>query len=224
MTPEQRQSRLTADLESLRALKKQSSILDFECVGECPDAYTLGFRGVGLARDLSGQRDVERVDQHKIEIRLPFSYPDSPPDIRWVTPILHPNVSFSGFINVKDIGLQWEPDLGLDVVCERLWDVVRLAYLNLEQATNYSARNWFADQRQFPLPVDVRPLRDKQVSANSNIVHYERRGGSRVVLPTATSTHSETFFIGEDTPTPALPSRAPGRRPPSSDDDVLYIE
>ncbi len=222
MTPEQRQSRLAADLELVRALKKQSAILDFECAGESPDAYTFSFRGVGLARNLSGQQDVERVDQHKIEVRLPFSYPDSPPDVRWVTAILHPNVSYSGFINVKDIGLQWEPDLGLDVLCERLWDVARLAYINLEQATNYAARNWFADQNQFSLPVDARPLRDKQSSSNSNIVRYERRGGSRVMLPTVAP--SEMLFIGEDTPTPPLPSRVPLRRPPAGDEDVLYIE
>jgi ubiquitin-protein ligase len=228
VTQEDRQDRLGAELECLRALKKTSTIFDFECSGDEPDRYTIKFRGKGLARDTSADADIEFVELHKIELRLPYSFPQRPPDIRWTTPIFHPNVSFSGFINIKDLGLPWEQELGLDVVCERLWDVARLAHVNLDKAANYSAKNWFEDECNLPLPIDGRPLRDKNAPSGSNIVRYERKGGRRVTLPPAAPA-GEVLFIGEDTPVPELPvgdlpiPRMPIRRAPPSDDDILYI-
>jgi len=223
MIPEERQTRLAAELKSLRALKAMSSVFDFEAVGEAPESYTLIFCGKGLAKSGSAAH-VGLVEQHQVELRLPYAYPQRPPDVRWLTPILHPNVSFSGFITLKDVGLPWVEDLGLDVICERLWDVARLSYLNLEQASNFAAKNWFESECPFELPVDARPLRDRQAAAGSNVIRYERRGSERITLPM--STGKDVLFIGEDTPTPPLPSPAPRRpirRPPPRDDEVFYI-
>ncbi len=220
-----RQQRLMAELELLRALKKTSSIFDFEASGEAPDRYELIFRGNGIARDTSADAEIETVALHKVELRLPYSFPKRPPDIRWTTPILHPNVSFSGFINVKDIGLPWESDLGLDVLCERLWDVARLAYVNLDKAANYSAKNWLEDDCDVDLPVDRRALRDTAAPSGSNVIRYQRKG-VRSVDTLKPAAGQDVFFIGEDTPTPAMPKpvrRMPIRRPPPNDDDVIYI-
>ncbi|MFV1964724.1 MAG: ubiquitin-conjugating enzyme E2 [Pirellulaceae bacterium] len=224
VTAEQRPERLAAELESMRALRKSSNILDFEFRSEPPDRYTVIFRGRGISRDRSSRSDIKYEDLHRIDIRLPFSYPQQPPDIRWLTPIFHPNVSFSGFIRLSDLGMPWEPDLGLDVICERLWDVVRLAFMNAEQASNHAAKNWFEDQSMLPLPVDPRPLRDRNAPAGANVIRYERRGERRTAVP-ATSSADGILFIGEDTPTPQLPVRIvpPVRRRPPNDDDILYI-
>ena len=223
--PGDREQRLIAELEALRALKKTSTIFDFEATGEAPDRYMIYFRGQGLARETAADAKVDTVELHKVEIRLSYSYPQQPPDIRWSTPILHPNVSFSGFINVKEIGLPWEEDLGLDVLCERLWDVARLAYLDLEGAANYSARQWFENECTIQLPVDLRPLRDKSAPAGSNVVRYRRKGAA-AAAPTESPTGQDVFYIGEETPTPDLPQplrRMPTRRPPPNDDEVIYI-
>ncbi|MEX0819807.1 MAG: ubiquitin-conjugating enzyme E2 [Pirellulaceae bacterium] len=220
-----RHERLIAELEALRALKKTSTIFDFEATGEAPDRYMLVFRGKGLARDTSADAEIQTVEFHNVELRLPYSYPQRSPDIRWTTPILHPNVSFSGFLNVKDIGLPWHQDLGLDVLCERLWDVARLAYMNLDEATNHSAKSWFEDECQLELPVDPRPLRDQTAPTGSNVIRYQRKGGRGVTLPEP-EPGREVFYIGEDTPTPEMPKprlRVPIRRPPPNDDDVIYI-
>ena len=219
---QERQARLIAELECLRALKKTSSIFDFEGTGTAPERYTLSFRGKGIARDTSADADVEYVELHRIEMRLPYSFPQRPPDIRWVTPIFHPNVSFSGFINFNDIGLPWEKDLGLDVVCERLWDVARFAFVNLDKAVNYAAKNWIEDDCQLPLPADPRPLRDKTAPTGSNVIRYERRGDRRLAMPEATA-NSDILFIGEDTPIPDLPRRPPIRRAAGTDDEIFYI-
>ena len=223
MSAHSREERLRADLEALRALKKNSSIFDFEFTSEPPDRYTLTFRGRGVERDAANDADVSFVDEHRCDLRLPYSYPERPPDIRWVTPLFHPNVSFSGFINVTDIGLPWDAGISLDVVCERLWDVARFAHLDLDRATNYSAKNWFEEESTLRLPIDHRLIRDQDVPATTNIVKYERRGGTpNLAIPE--TAHDDILFIGEDTPTPALPQRRAAPPDLGDDDEVLYID
>lgn len=224
MSGSSRDDRLLEDLESLRALKRQSTILDFDSTGEPPDRYTLIFRGAGISRESSAQAQVEFLDLHRCALRLPYSYPERPPDVRWLTPIFHPNISFSGFLNLKDIGLPWDNSIGLDLVCERLWDVARMAYVELQLTTNYSAKSWFESPHGLRLPVDARPLRDRGPQNNSNVVRYERRGRGTVVLPNARSGR-ELFYIGEDTPLPpVVPRRMPDRHASNTDDDdVIYI-
>ena len=107
----------------------------------------------------------------------------------------------------------------LDEVCERLWDVTRLAYLNLDRAVNYSARNWYKNQTQLTLPLDTRPLRDRVRPVNANVIRYERRGAERSARPRMID-QGEVLFIGEETPSPGASST----RAWSDDDDILYIE
>jgi ubiquitin-protein ligase len=221
-----REARLKADHEALQAVQAASTIFSFETTGEPPDRYTLSFRGKGLGRDASSQSEVTTIDLHKVDLRMPYSYPQSPPDIRWLTPIMHPNVSFSGFVNLADIGLVWSKEVPLEMVCERLWDVVRAEFLNLNKASNYAAKNWFEKENKQPLPVDHRPLRDRGGAGGTNVVRYERRAGRGVQLAGAT-TAGEVMFIDESTPTPQMPARKPyvpvERRRRPEGEDVIYI-
>lgn len=228
--PTHREERLQTDFEALKALKGASSVFEFEAAGELPDRYTLLFRGKGVSREATAQAEVEFIELHKVDIRLPYSYPERPPDIRWLTPILHPNISFSGFIDLGDVGLPWSPALGLDVVCERLWDLARLAYVNLDKPENYAAKQWYEKDCYLALPIDARPLRDKAGTGTSkNIIRYQRRGETRDLA--AAGAASDVLFIGEDTPTPRLPIGEHVPRPPrpthrarrDGEEDVLYI-
>lgn len=216
MNESERIDRLEAERARLDALKEDSTIFDFESIGEPPAKYVISFRGQGINRSLSGSK-IENIDLHRIELRIPYAFPGSPPDIRWLSPIFHPNISFSGLVKLRDIGLPWEEDLSLDIICERLWDLARLAYFDEERATNYSARNWVEDQDEVRLPVDHRPLRDKSIPISSNVVKYQRRGVGAVRLAARADEADDVFYIGEDTPAPAVPKRRGG------DDDVMYI-
>src|SRR5687767_11693399 len=114
MDVDARNARLAADLAALERLRADSSILMFEPAGEPPDRYTLAFRGKGLGRQ-GMSTDVSVIELHEVDLRMPYSYPERPPDVRWLTPIVHPNVSFSGFLNLAEIGLPWTSDLTLDI-------------------------------------------------------------------------------------------------------------
>lgn len=227
MNPTQRGERLLADQAKLQNLAAGSGILQLESFGEPADRYLLTFRGKGLARDVVKPGDVTLVEHHQVELRLPYAYPASPPDIRWLTPILHPNISFSGFVNLNEMGLPWLPSVGLDVICERLWDMARGSYLNLDRSTNYSAKNWYEDECKFSLPVDPRPLRLGSVASTSNIVRYTQRAGEGIRWASP-GTSGEVMFIDENTPVPATPGSpsrvaVSRRRPAASDGDVFYI-
>jgi len=151
----QRQQRLAAELDVMRALAKQSSILEFEPQGDPPDRYTITLRGRGVKRGASYGAGVEYVDHHKCEVRLGYDFPRQPPEVRWLTPIFHPNISYSGYVELKDCGLMWAEDLSLDVVCERIWDLARLAWFDLDKARDHSAKKWVSEQGEVGLPVDA---------------------------------------------------------------------
>jgi ubiquitin-protein ligase len=214
-----RHERLAADREALQNLQDASTILRLEATGQPPDRYLLTFHGKGRHRDAGTGAVVEQT-QHQCELRLSLSYPQYPPDVRWLTPLFHPNISFSGFIRLDDIGIPWAEDLTLDIVVERLWDVARLAYYDLETAANYVAKRWCQEQPQLSLPADPRPLRDKVTSVNRNIVRYRRLGDQHVQLAPSGQSH-DILYIDENTPLPPLPSARSERA--GRGDDVLYI-
>lgn len=208
--------RLREEQKALDALRAASTILTYQATGTPPDRYTITFRGHGACRASSARGGVEISHVHRVEVRLPYGYPDHPPDVRWLTPIMHPNISYSGCVNLEEIGIEWLPQVTLDALCERLWDVARLAYISPGPASNFAAEKWIKEQTEFALPLDSRPLRDIVPTANPNIVRYARLDGQSLSLAD-TEESSEVLFIDDNTPTPVLPRR-------SGDEDILYIE
>jgi ubiquitin-protein ligase len=211
MWNEEQSKRLVAEHEVMRSLAKQGSILEFETVGDPPTEYKVKLHGKGITRGSSFGGEVEYGDTHEFEIRLGYSYPDRPPDIRFLTPIFHPNISSSGYVRPEECGLDWAKEMTLDVVCERLWDLVRGAYVDVEKGGNYSAKRWFAEQKKVALPVDNRPLRDRGAPTAANVIRYERGPAS------GKSASGDVLYIGDETPTPQIPKK---RR---DEKDVLYI-
>lgn len=209
-----RTERLRREHDALVSLRAVSTILDFQTQKDPPEHYTITFRGRSACRAGAAHGGAEICELQRIEIRLPFSYPDAPPDVRWLTPICHPNVSHGGFLSLRELGIDWNPQMMLDILCERLWDAARFAYVNSNEVINYTAQRWLDQQSPEDLPFDPRPLRDALPADNPNVVRYVRRDGHKLVLPAVRET-TEILFINEDTPTPRLPTRG--------DDEVFYI-
>jgi ubiquitin-protein ligase len=216
MSNNARTERLRREYDALVATRAASTILDFQTQKDPPEHYTVTFRGRSACRASAAHGGVEVCEVQRVEIRLPFSYPASPPDVRWLTPLFHPNVSYGGFLSLRELGIEWNSQVTLDALCERLWDAARFAYVNSHDVINHTAQKWLDEQQErHDLPLDPRPLRDVPPTENPNVVRYTRRDGHKLVLPAARET-TEILFIGEDTPTPRLPT---GR----GDDEVFYI-
>jgi len=97
---------------------------------------------------------------HRVEIRLGASYPRNKPELKWKTPIFHPNISALGQVCLGGYGTNWVPSLNLDELCEMLWDMIRFANFDTKSPYNYKAARWVEQQSIYQFPLDARSLRD----------------------------------------------------------------
>jgi len=168
--------RLRNDYKSMERLRGESSILDFDSTGEPADKYVVRFYGKGLFRP-SNSNSVLLRELHEVRIVLGASYPRMMPELNWVSPVYHPNISASGVVCLGGYGTHWVPSLSLDELCEMLWDMIRYQNFDVESPYNRDAASWARHQTTYVLPVDARSLRDR--------VRENRPGSNRhaAVLP-----------------------------------------
>jgi len=149
--------RLHNDFASMERLCAESSVIRFRTSGKPPQQYVIAFHG----RSLSRQRGKVAIqERHEVEIKLGSSYPRTMPEIRWMTPIYHPNISEIGMVCLGGYGTHWVPSLNLDELCGMLWDMARFHNYDIRSPYNREAALWVANQTKFLFPLDTRPLRD----------------------------------------------------------------
>lgn len=153
--------RLRTDLASMEALAADSSVLQFKTSGTPATRYLVEFHGRSLARE---RGKVVVRDSHQVEIKLGASYPRTMPELRWLSPIYHPNISEVGLVCLGGYGTHWVPSLHLDELCGMLWDMARYHNYDIRSPYNRDAALWAAHQSTFPFPTDPRPLRDKRIA------------------------------------------------------------
>jgi ubiquitin-protein ligase len=153
--------RLRNDLAAMERLQAESSVLRFRVQKHDhrapPQQYVITFHGKSLARE---RGPVCIRDRHEVEIKLGASYPRTMPEIRWLTPIYHPNISEIGMVCLGGYGTHWVPSLNLDELCGMLWDMARFHNYDIRSPYNREAALWVANQTSYLFPLDTRPLRD----------------------------------------------------------------
>lgn len=227
--------RLKADGDALKLLKENSTIVDYQAVGDPPERYLITFKGKGLLRKTEAD-PVEVAEVHRVEIRLGIDYPRSRPDLQWLTSIYHPNISAVGAVCLGGYSTNWVPSLGLAELCEMLWDMVRYANYDPKSAYNYAAGRWSETQTQFDFPLDPRNLRDRMTKTiGDNVIRFSEPGKGapaaaapaplKEAPPIVKPPEEDILIINDDTPArPAAPQFRPQPRPRPADDDVLIIE
>jgi ubiquitin-protein ligase len=153
--------RLRNDSTALHRLSSESSVFQFQATGNPPYHYSITFKGKGLWRD---RGKVKISHMHRVEIKLGASYPRTLPEIRWLTPIYHPNISEIGMVCLGGYGTHWVPSIQLDELCTMLWDMVRYHNYDIRSPYNRDAALWVANQVAILFPTDPRPLRDLRVA------------------------------------------------------------
>jgi ubiquitin-protein ligase len=149
--------RLRNDFAALDRLRSESSVFQFKAAGSPATQYQITFQGKGLCRD---RGKIKIVHLHRIEIKLGASYPRTIPEIRWLTPIYHPNISEIGMVCLGGYGTHWVPSVQLDELCTMLWDMARYHNYDIRSPYNRDAALWVANQTSILFPTDSRPLRD----------------------------------------------------------------
>jgi ubiquitin-protein ligase len=153
--------RLRNDLTALNKLRAESSVFEFQATGNPPHHYLITFKGKGLCRD---RGKIRVIYYHRVEIKLGVSYPRSIPELRWVTPVYHPNISEIGMVCLGGYGTHWVPSVQLDELCMMLWDMARYFNYDIRSPYNRDAALWVANQTSILFPTDSRPLRDLRMA------------------------------------------------------------
>jgi ubiquitin-protein ligase len=153
--------RLRTDLAAMERLMAESTVLRFRAHGKPAQRYVIEYHGRSLARE---RGKVSVRDRHEVEIKLGAAYPRTMPELRWLSPIYHPNISEIGLVCLGGYGTHWVPSLHLDELCVMLWDMARYHNYDIRSPYNRDAALWAANQSTFSFPVDPRPLRDKRVA------------------------------------------------------------
>src|SRR3954453_18207907 len=149
--------RLRSDLNAMERLRAESSVLRFRTTGQPAQRYLIEFHGQSLARE---KGKVVLRDRHEVEIRLGSGYPRTMPELRWLTPIYHPNISEIGLVCLGGYGTHWVPSPNLGGLWGMLWDMARFHNYDIRSPYNREAALWVANQTTYRFPLDPRPLRD----------------------------------------------------------------
>jgi len=210
--------RLRSDRKALEQLRAESSILDFDAVGEPAEKYIVRFFGRGLWRP-DGSHRVAIRESHEVRIKLGASYPRMMPELTWMSPIFHPNISASGVVCLGGYGTHWVPSLSLDELCEMLWDMIRYRNYDVDSPYNREAALWAKTQTQYALPVDDRPIRNRVLPGTS--------GPVRIHAGHATPARNDPLPLA---PVEVLIIDDPGEEVidaeivPADDEDIVFLD
>jgi ubiquitin-protein ligase len=159
------EERRNQDVQKLRDLEaKTSDRVRIVHVGGRPPSeieVELQFRTASSKQYPSVIQNVTRL-----LIRLPARYPFVEPVVNIVTPIIHPNIYPSGRVC---LGLLWVPSFGLDLLVQRIIQIVTYdpTILNEASPANYDALLWYREARKanawaFPTDRLMLSLADRQ--------------------------------------------------------------
>jgi ubiquitin-protein ligase len=161
-TPQYR--RLRRELQLMRDLENQTSLLKFQAFGDAPVEYLVTLSCGGLVRD--GDRfDVSY--HHRFALYLDADFPLTVPRIVWQTPIFHPNVKPP----VVCIGDSWFPGSSLAALCETICAMVQLKSFNLADPLDGEAAAWLDEallDQTVTLPIDGQPVRNLLIDIHAS--------------------------------------------------------
>lgn len=172
--------RLEREYADLVKLENDSTILEMEAEGDPPDGYRFTFHGKSL---VPGSPDGVKIgNKQSVELTLGTEFPRKRPEVRWLTPIIHPNIS-GGSVCMGNFAAHWSPSVRLADLVEILWDMSRLAIFNPHSA--YASglhETWQQLDERYHFPVDKRPLRDKILPNDAGSSELRPSGGPNDIV------------------------------------------
>ncbi|HET9626218.1 MAG TPA: ubiquitin-conjugating enzyme E2 [Kofleriaceae bacterium] len=139
--------RLKADYEALRRLAHLHPRIEIEGVfGNPPERYRLRLE----VRSLRERGEaIEIATEHRLEITLPRGYPRDAPLFRMLTPVFHPNIA----PHAVCIGDDWTAGEPLDLLIQRVGEILGYQSYNIKSPLNGRAAQWVAEHPG-ELPID----------------------------------------------------------------------
>jgi ubiquitin-protein ligase len=135
-----RQSRLTLERQRLEAVNKDSDYVRAEAIdllpGRAPERYKVTFLCRGIVGVDSSKKPLY-ADQHEVQIYCDNDFPADVPRLRWNTPIWHPNIQHDEPKNVCVNKTEWLGGMGLNDLCQQLFDMVQYKNYHAELIPPY---------------------------------------------------------------------------------------
>jgi ubiquitin-protein ligase len=116
--------------------------------GDPPGMYQVDFRLNTLVIDDAGQ--LQYADGASVHISLPPRFPQDPPDVRPLSGLFHPNVSWEGF----HLQSAWQPSETLAGLVRRLGDLLAWRIFDPDSVVNPAAMDWL-NANSDSLPLDA---------------------------------------------------------------------
>ena len=152
-----RQRRLTADYRLMQERFSAFPLIHLErAIGNPPETYVVSYHVRGIERVVD-ERVIYR-DYHEVEIRLPGTYPRTPPVCRMLTPVFHPNIEPA----IICIGDHWTAAERLSDLVVRIGEMIAYQAHNIKSPLDGEAAMW-TDLHQDMLPIDARDLTPPEV-------------------------------------------------------------
>lgn len=147
-----RQRRLMADSQMMHQRFSTFPYIHLvEAIGNPPEKYIVDYFVKGIER-IEGENLIFRHN-HRAEIKLPGTYPRTPPTCRMLTPIFHPNIEPA----VICIGDHWTAGERLCDLVVRIGEIITYQSYNIKSPLDGEAAMW-ADLHENILPIDKSDL------------------------------------------------------------------
>lgn len=166
MTPRER--RLKSDFERLIAEFSGHPYIkvSYELTNSyIPEKYFVNYSGIksvfSVKKDNEAKRNIEFIDEHKIEINLNNEYPKIKPQCFMLTDIFHPNIRLA-FPHDICIGDYWAPGETLVDVIYQIGDMLQYLNYNVNNPLNGIAAKWAKENINL-FPIDNIDLRQPDI-------------------------------------------------------------
>jgi ubiquitin-protein ligase len=153
-----RETRLRNDYKRVWELVNRSEFIHILTTeGDPPEKYLIRFTCRGVEGvDVNG-RALYR-DRHEVSVYLHAEYPLKQPQLKWLTPIFHPNIHSTGAVCIG----AWWPAKTLDELLLTLGEMVQYKNLGPKDPMNSKAAAW-ALKNKTNFPIDRRDLKGESL-------------------------------------------------------------
>ena len=154
-----RETRLRNDYQRVRDLANRSDLIHIiRTEGDPPEKYLIRYTCKGVEGISAANQPVFR-EQHDVTIYLHAEYPLKQPQLKWMTPIFHPNIHITGAVCIG----AWWPAKTLDELLLTLGEMVQYKNYEPRDPMNSKAAAW-AMGRKTLFPIDRRELKGQSVA------------------------------------------------------------
>jgi ubiquitin-protein ligase len=94
-------------------------------------------------------------ENHEVFIKLPAEYPREAPQLSWLTPIFHPNISLAGHVCLGPLKVKYLPSLGLKRVILLLNEMLHWRNYDYTESYNHEAAMWGIQPSNWQFIVEI---------------------------------------------------------------------